>query len=463
MTNSDSNRYAYRPGKAYAVKKADSPADYLATALKAERFIASRQVEDADGISWDVQTWPGQNLSLYSGDAGIVYFYLKLHLVTREDRFKDIALSGAHRLAIRWHDALDQSVAAGYGNQQTGLGFLSGITGIGLVLVQVWRELHDENSLNAVRDIAQEFAARAKHTERGVIWYGHDSLAHDGGIILFLIAAQQVLDDSTLKELIAQAGEEYLARAVPTPYGGLIFDGMDGLESFSQPNFEFGTAGGGFIASRIYDATGDERYLNAAKRAAIYLDTIAVEQENGGILIPYRIDRHGVWRTDSGQPIFYLGLCHGPAGTAKLYYRLYELTGQRHYADQLHRLIDGFESLGAPLRQSPGLWNSVCYCCGHAGLVQFFVGLHQSDGNQRWHTLAAESASVLLGEAEELDGDAVDWPIAFERIHPDRYSRRIDYYEGAAGIASALLQIYLDETGNFRWSRLPDDPFPERL
>ena len=70
MTNSDSNRYAYRPGKAYAFKKADSPADYLATALKAERFIASWQVEDADGISWDVQTWPGQNLSLYSGDAG---------------------------------------------------------------------------------------------------------------------------------------------------------------------------------------------------------------------------------------------------------------------------------------------------------------------------------------------------------------------------------------------------------
>ena len=73
------------------------------------------------------------------------------------------------------------------------------------------------------------------------------------------------------------------------------------------------------------------------------------------------------------------------------------------------------------------------------------------------------TSSVGRQSALALDGDAVDWPIAFERIHPDRYSRRIDYYEGAAGIASALLQIYLDETGNFRWSRLPDDPFPERL
>jgi hypothetical protein len=35
------------------------------------------------------------------------------------------------------------------------------------------------------------------------------------------------------------------------------------------------------------------------------------------------------------------------------------------------------------------------------------------------------------------------------------------YYDGTAGIASALLQMYLLKEGRFTWKRLVDDPFLE--
>jgi hypothetical protein len=88
------------------------------------------------------------------------------------------------------------------------------------------------------------------------------------------------------------------------------------------------------------------------------------------------------------------------------------------------------------------------------------VGLYQSDGNPRWRDLAVRTASVLLGEKEDLGDGAANWPLAWERIKPDNITTPLGYYDGAAGIGGALLQIYLSENGQFQWNRLIDDPFP---
>jgi lantibiotic modifying enzyme len=124
-------------------------------------------------------------------------------------------------------------------------------------------------------------------------------------------------------------------------------------------------------------------------------------------------------------------------------------------------MIDGIESVGAPERQSVGFWNTQCFCCGHAGLVQFFVGLYQGLGDKRYLDLARRTAAVILGEKEDNADGTTQWPMAFWRIKPDFLTVDLGYYDGQAGIASALLQLYLCETGHFHWNRLIDDPFPE--
>ncbi len=121
--------------------------------------------------------------------------------------------------------------------------------------------------------------------------------------------------------------------------------------------------------------------------------------------------------------------------------------------------IDGLESLDAPEKQSAGLW-SLYYCCGHASLVQYFVGLYEKFGDRRWKDLAERTATVLLGSAEDLDGNAVDWPVSFFRLWPSRVTRGLGYYDGAAGIIVALLHIYASEKGACAVDRLVDDPLP---
>jgi hypothetical protein len=52
--------------------------------------------------------------------------------------------------------------------------------------------------------------------------------------------------------------------------------------------------------------------------------------------------------------------------------------------------------------------------------------------------------------------------VALDRIAPDVYTVPVGYYDGIAGIASALLQLYLVEENKFEWKRLVDDPFSEK-
>ena len=193
---------------------------------------------------------------------------------------------------------------------------------------------------------------------------------------------------------------------------------------------------------------------------ALRLEEVRVPQEKGSA-ITYRIYDDGAIEKEGDRTVFYLGLCHGPAGTGRFYYELAKNTGDDVYRKILVDLVDGLEALGAPERQSPGFWNTVNYCCGHAGLVHFFIGLYLADHDERWRDLAVRAGDVLLGSEEiQADGSS-DWPIAFNRVDPDDFTRPLGYYDGAAGIAAVLLELYLLGKDEFVWPRFGDDPFPE--
>jgi hypothetical protein len=75
--------------------------------------------------------------------------------------------------------------------------------------------------------------------------------------------------------------------------------------------------------------------------------------------------------------------------------------------------------------------------------------------------LAEQSAGVLLGEMKTSEDGENYWRVALDRIAPSVYTVPVGYYDGIAGIASALLQLYLLEANKFHWKRLVDDPFCE--
>lgn len=400
-------KHEFKIGAEYKSLIAESPEEYLQAALQAERFIAGFENESGDGIYWARQD-EEPNLTLMTGSGGVLYFYIKLARVTGEERFHIVARKAVRYLAGHWRDRL-----TGEGANELFSKILFGLAGEAFVFLEAYDEygmaerFGDETALKLVRGCGRWYLANGKRHA-------------NGGLEL---------------------------------NGGLGYNGVDIRGNFGSPNFELGTAGAAYVLTRIYELTKEERYLNAAKAAAFYLVTIGVKQKKG-FLIPYRVN-------DGERPVFYLSNCHGPAGSSKLFYKLYKLTNDEYYYEKIKELVDGMEAVGAPQRQSVGFWNNYSICCGHAGLVQFFVGLYETDHDERWRELAVRSGNVLLGEREVSEHGDARWTMAFERIHPEALTAEFGYVNGAAGIAVALLQLYLEETGQFHWRRMPDDPYPE--
>ena len=468
----------FKPGHPFRSRPAKDAQDWLDTALRGERYVARHQREDGEGIHWISDGNDEHNVNLYNGDAGIAYLYLELARITGDGRFDDIARKASHRLALHWHDAVDHIAYPFIDNLEYGIHL--GAAGVGGVLVIAYQRYHDPVVLDALKEILDFYDRNKRSDGNGIYWGDSSTLIVDGGATLFLLRLAQVLgDDPRLDELIRGSGRKILSTGERTDKGGLILNGTKKFRDYSTPNFELGTSGAAYALTQLYRYTGDEDYLQAAQDAVRYLDEVSIPQQRG-FLIPVRIGPDGTpfkgngdLLADAGdddpekgelagdytEPIYYLGACHGPAGTGRLWYELYQLTGRQEYLDRIKGNIDGFESLGAPELQSAGLW-SVYYCCGHASLAQFFVGLYQRLGDERWHDLAIRTGNVLLGSAEKVDDDTVDWPVAFLRLWPSREARGLGYYDGAAGIIVALLQLYASETGGFQADRLVDDPLP---
>lgn len=441
--------------------------DYLHSAQRAELFLDHNRRDLKEGVHWVGAESDDTDVTWYAGTAGIMYYYLHAYAATDDSddkqRYLRLVEESARYLANRWHDLLDVPLTrfASAMKHNPAAGYYHGIGGVGALLLEVYKVLNDESIAQTTREIANWYVRHVKHDEHGAYWSGIPASICDGGVILYLIEQAETVgdDDGVLRQLIVEAGDRLLSYGEGTRSGGLRFDAV--RVGLYQPSFEFGTAGAGFILSELYRFTSDDKYLEAAKRAGTHLNSLFVEQPNGGVLIPWGFGPDGkAVSGEDGKTLQYLGVCLGVAGIEKYYYKMYLTTHEQHYLDDARRLAKGLLSTGAPLRQTNGLWNSVCYCCGHAGILHVFAGLYEATGDTVYRRIAMGAADVLFGWGESLPDGSEDWPIAYLRVKPDVISRKIGYWDGAAGIAAALRQAYYLETGKGVVLRLRDDPFP---
>jgi lantibiotic modifying enzyme len=158
--------------------------------------------------------------------------------------------------------------------------------------------------------------------------------------------------------------------------------------------------------------------------------------------------------------VYYLGFCHGPAGTARLFYQLYKVTKDKAYRTET--LARGVMNSGIPANQTPGLWNVVCQCCGSAGVTEFFLGLWASTGNSEYYAFANHLADQALSRQTNFDGKGYRWYQAWTRVKPSEVAAETGYSIGAAGIGTALLHASLAQAGRYDMIALPDNPFPNR-
>lgn len=425
---------------------------FLENIEKGERYVYSFLKETEDGIySTELTNYARHNL--YVGTAGILHMYVELYQVLKKEKY--LSMIDKMTLFLEKHvfDGIETAQKEGEFVPGMSQAFYSGIGGIGLVLNEVYRlngDIHAKNGAWKVIDYYKNTLTRA---EEGIYWTGNSPVFFDSGIILFLIDAYHtntavsgnIQDQTACVELIRKGTDYILAHAIEHEGGAIEIDHLNVSFKHREPNFEFGTAGAGYLFTKVYEVTGDEKYLDAAKGTVNYLKSIAVRQKKG-YLIPYKLGKY--------ENLFYLGNCHGPVGTAKLFYELYKVTGKEEYLSEVKALADGAHSLKAPFAQSAGFWNTTCICCGPAGYVPFYVGLYKATGDEMWLTLLHGVGEILVGNRTEDH-----WNIAFDRTKTDVITAPAGYFTGTAGIVTALLQIYATERGLSGFTGFIDDPY----
>ncbi len=105
-----------------------------------------------------------------------------------------------------------------------------------------------------------------------------------------------------------------------------------------MPNFSHGTAGVAYFLVELHRATGEATFLDAALEGAAYLRS---ETTDDGLLFHHEPE---------GEDLFYLSWCHGPPGTARLYYRLWQVTHDEAWMEEIHKAARGVMHTGTPTR-----------------------------------------------------------------------------------------------------------------
>jgi Lanthionine synthetase C-like protein len=275
---------------AYAVT---ADARYRRAAVAAGNFLLGIAEPAAGGLRWPDWADPsGQRSATHftsfdDGAAGISDYLWRLFRATRERRFRDAALAGMRWVVAqakgascpetscswRWTD--DPSWQVGY----NGLGM--GQAGVVLAL----DEFADRTGDPTFRAYARAGAARlADLTARGTrpLPRGSDDVTLETGFLsgsagvayMFLERYAQDRDPADLATAVGLL-RWVNDQAVADRSGGLSWPISRGSAA-SAGGFELGAAGIAWVNLRAYDVTGDREYRDVARRAGVWLRSVAI-------------------------------------------------------------------------------------------------------------------------------------------------------------------------------------------
>ena len=410
---------------------------YLDTALDAVRWIQASADYTDQGKVWraDPRDAKSANETLYSGNPGIVLFFIEAYRSTgNQDLLKEARDGADHLLSVFLHE------------KESGL--YEGIAGIGFALTETFKATGNEKYRQGAWQCAAMLAVRARKAGKGIEWNDTTDVISGGtGIGLFLLYAARELKEPSLRDLAIQDARRLIELGRPDK-NGLKWAMTPTFERL-MPNFSHGTAGIAYFLATIYQETKNREFLDAAIDGARYL--LAVAKTDGDVCLIFHNE-------PDGKGLYYLGWCHGPVGTARLFYRLFQVTGDRGWMVWVERAAQGILQSGIPERQTPGFWNNVSQCCGSAGVAEFFLSLYQITRGRAYLDFAKRVTEQLRARATR-DRNMVKWVQAEHRVKPELLVAQTGYMQGAAGIGMLFLHFDGFERGRKASIVFPDSPF----
>jgi lantibiotic modifying enzyme len=425
---------------------------YLDTALGGLRWIESQAVETGSG-GLLFPNVPGEPESP-TADLSIYH--------GQPGRVLGFLQAYAATGVPRWRELAESSLAAMtetadalLAREYRDAGLYTGLAGIASVELLAAQVLDSADSRQRALAHADQILESAIEAEGGHHWNGVvDIISGAAGTGLFLLKMYEDSGDERYREAAERAARWLIATARPDAESWGVYWSIAPGDDRHYPNFSHGTAGVAFFLGRIAAIGG-----SVSDQARSFRD-------NGLIWLQAHGEADGcvVFHHESGgEDLQYASWCHGPAGTSRLFFQIH---AARDPGDPpaIEAAVAGAEyliGLGPEPGESPeGYWGNTGVCCGTAGLLNFMIDLYLFTGDERYRAAARSYGDVLVREAIEENG-GLKWPMAEHRVRPDFVQSQTGWMQGAAGVAASLIRLHLLETDRPDLIlRLPDEITP---
>ena len=419
---------------------AQSARPYLDLASRCALWIDQSTQRNADGMAWPADPLKPTTIGLdyYNGMPGVVAFFANLYHASGDEKWRDRAQQGGAYLVA-------ETARRG---PAVGAGLYTGLAGLATSYRTLEATKVGPQWGDASRKAAKSLADMAKRSPDGAEWLdSNDIVSGTAGIGLFLVDASVKWKDNALADLAVQAGRKLLKAGQPAEGGLMWFPGSSTARNY--PNFSHGTSGVAFFLATLYQQSKDKAFLDGAIAGAKYLDAVATKRTGARAIFHV---------TGGGEDRFYLSWCHGPVGTARLYHRLQQITGDKQWGQIVDELTAWVVTSGAPVQQSAGYWNNISQCCGAVGIGQYCIDLARHRP-----TLAADKIRELVVATTRAkatdDATGLRWVQAENRVSPDNVVAQTGFMQGAAGVGTFFLQLDAFSRG-VKWpTPLPDTPW----
>lgn len=181
-----------------------------------------------------------------------------------------------------------------------------------------------------------------------------------------------------------EAAEWIDTLSVPTEHGKVwkaLPDGQDGYREdvpmFTSKSLYDGSSGIGIFLIRLYEMTGDERWLKEAEKAAAHILATPVEKDW------YENTLHSEVKGIIPVPGWAASTSNGPVGEAFFIEDLYQVTGKKEYRDFVLKTADVL--LEAAVEDETGLhWSEQQDVVGDGGFVIFLLVLYRRTGTKKY-------------------------------------------------------------------------------
>lgn len=396
----------------------------LDSAQAIARSIQKQAIREVDGsVNWiglgfvpEAERFQLQILhnSLYDGNCGIALFLAALDYVQKDNQFHDLALGAVQPLRTFLQTADGDTIQRFV--REIGIGGASGLGSLVYCLVKISKFLREPALLEDARRAANLITPEVVAADRTF-----DIIGGTAGAILGLLALHSETGEAAVLEKAIACGQHLLAHQISvdgSPRAWKTF-GEKLLTGFSH-----GASGIAYALLRLYSATRDRAYREAA------VEGMAYERSVFNTSAGNWPDLRSTARQPDGSDDFMVTWCHGAPGIGLARSGSLEILDTEEIRQDLEVALQTTQKYGV---------DGVDHlCCGNFGRIELLLLAAKALKREELFETAHHQASVLVAQAEQLGGYTLFGNLPNSVFNPS-------FFIGTAGIGYGLLRLAYPE------------------